>query len=105
MTCPPAPVSGEPVLADYLGRLNADDGLPVELEPLRRMLAHFLATDPGRFWVAVQDPGPGERIVGFGSAHIRGDTWFLSMLFVEPRLNGAASAGRSSNGRSPEPTG
>jgi GNAT superfamily N-acetyltransferase len=81
-------------LADYLGRLNADDGLPVELEPLRRLLAHLLATDPERFWVATrptndEPPGPdggagGERVVGFASAVVRGETWFLSMLFVDP---------------------
>jgi GNAT superfamily N-acetyltransferase len=85
-------------LADYLGRLNADDGLPFDLEPLRRLLAHLLATDPGRYWVAVRSaselgddraaPGDGgaggERIVGFGAATVRGDTWFLAMLFVDP---------------------
>jgi GNAT superfamily N-acetyltransferase len=89
-------------LADYLGRLNADDGLPFDLEPLRRLLAHLLATDPGRFWVAAR-PAPageddraapgdggagGERIAGFGSATVRGDTWFLGMLFVDPAEQG-----------------
>lgn len=84
-------------LADYLGRLNADDGLPFDLEPLRRLLAHLLTTDPERFWVAVRpsghpeeaiapgdDAGRGERIVGFGSANVRGGVWFLAMLFVDP---------------------
>jgi len=95
-------------LADYLGRLNADDGLPFDLEPLRRLLAHVLATDPERFWVAVRPsavrddgqpagsdqaaPGDGgaggERIVGFGSATVRGGTWFLGMLFVDPGEQG-----------------
>jgi GNAT superfamily N-acetyltransferase len=111
-------------LADYLGRLNADDGLPYDLGPLHRLLAHLLATDPERFWVAVHPdlrdgrtaagrsaaadrsedgtgradptaaagtvarPGDsaarGDRLVGFGSAVVRGDTWFLAMLFVDP---------------------
>jgi GNAT superfamily N-acetyltransferase len=69
-------------LADYLGRLNADGGLPVDLEPLRRLLAHLLETDPERFVVA-ERPGE-ERIIGFGSANVRGEVWFLAMLFVEP---------------------
>jgi len=85
-------------LADYLGRLKSDDGLPFDLEPLRRLLAYLLSTDPERFWVAVRPaldgpdgrvaPGDGgtdgERVVGFGSATVRGDTWFLGMLFVDP---------------------
>jgi GNAT superfamily N-acetyltransferase len=83
-------------LADYLGRLNKDEGLPTELESLRRMLRHLLDTDPDRFWVAVRPggiddrPAPGdgaaggERVVGFGSAAVRGPTWFLAMLFVDP---------------------
>lgn len=85
-------------LAHYLGRLNSDDGLPFDLEPLRRLLAHLLATDPERFWVAAH-PAPaagddraapgdggagGDRVVGFGSANVRGGTWFLAMLFVDP---------------------
>jgi GNAT superfamily N-acetyltransferase len=87
-------------LADYLGRLNADDGLPTELGPLHRLLAHAQATDPDRFWVAVRPgdvddraaPGVGgaggERVVGFGSATVRGRTWFLGMLFVDPAEQG-----------------
>lgn len=93
-------------IADYLGRLNADDGLPFDLEPLRRLLAHFLVTDPERFWVAARRsaterapsaPGDGgadgQRVVGFGSAVVRGDTWFLAMLFVDPGEQ-AAGIGR-----------
>jgi GNAT superfamily N-acetyltransferase len=96
-------------LADYLGRLNADDGLPFDLEPLRRLLGHLQQTDPERFWVAVR-PAPaddggdrgapgdggagGERVVGFGSASIRGGTWFLAMLFVDPAEQ-AAGIGRA----------
>jgi len=77
------------------------------MEPLRRLLAHFLRTDAERFWVAVE-PAADERVVGFGSATVRGDAWFLGMLFVLPELQGRG-VGRtllervmpSSRGRSP----
>jgi GNAT superfamily N-acetyltransferase len=53
---------------------------------LRRLHAHTLATDPTRFIVAERGARRGKRrIVAFGSAVERGDLWFLSMLFVEPR--------------------
>jgi GNAT superfamily N-acetyltransferase len=68
-------------LVDYLGKLNSDTGLPVDLQPLQRLLAHLLETDPDRFVVAERPPG---HIVGFGSASVRGDVWFLGMLFVDP---------------------
>jgi GNAT superfamily N-acetyltransferase len=81
-------------LADYLGRLNQPTFEP-DLTPIQRLLGHLLATDPERFWVATRPrpdgrPAPGdvgrdgERIVGFGSAVVRGRTWFLAMLFVDP---------------------
>ena len=91
-------------LSDYLGRLNQPTFEP-DLTPIHRLLAHFLATDPDRFWVATR-PGPddrpapgdvgagGERIVGFGSATVRGTTWFLGMLFVDPGEQ-AAGVGRT----------
>ena len=91
-------------LSDYLGRLNQPTFEP-DLTPIHRLLDHLLATDPGRFWVATR-PGPdhrpapgdvgagGERIVGFGSATVRGDTWFLGMLFVDPGEQ-AAGIGRA----------
>lgn len=84
-------------LAEYLLRLNQPDVL-TDLEPVRRLLAHLLATDPTSFWVATRGreteaaPGAaetrgarGERIVGFASANVRGRAWFLAMLFVDPR--------------------
>jgi GNAT superfamily N-acetyltransferase len=48
--------------------------------------AHMLEHDAERFWVAERKEGP----VAFGAAIVRGDTWFLSALFVEP---GHQSAG------------
>ncbi len=69
-------------IGDYVRRLNRPwfTGDP---EPLMRLLAHFLRTDPERFWVAA-DPTDEGRVVGYGSATLRGDAWFLGMLFVLP---------------------
>jgi Acetyltransferase (GNAT) domain len=91
-------------LSDYLGRLNQPTFEP-DLTPIQRLLGHFLATDPDRFWVATRPapddrPAPGdvgaggERIVGFGSATVRGTSWFLGMLFVDPGEQ-AAGIGRN----------
>lgn len=68
---------------DYLGRL-AQPPLPTDPGPLRRLLAHALATDPDRFWVAVDHDGAGPAIVGYTSATVRDGLWFLGMLFVRP---------------------
>jgi GNAT superfamily N-acetyltransferase len=80
-------------LTDYLGRLNQPE-FPSDLERLRRLLVHLRSTDPDRFLVATRpvtraDAGlpttvGRERVVGFGSANVRGRAWFLAMLFVEP---------------------
>ena len=52
---------------------------------VRRLHAHILGTDPGRFLVAeVADVSGDRHIAAFGSAVERGPLWFLSMLFVEP---------------------
>ena len=60
--------------------------LPLDNPGLRRLHQHTLTTDPSRFMVAERGARPGgRRIVAFGSAVERGDLWFLSMLFVEPR--------------------
>lgn len=59
--------------------------LPTDNPSLRRLHAHTLATDPARFVVAERTGRGGRRVVGFGSAVERGELWFLSMLFVEPR--------------------
>lgn len=80
---------------DYQRRLN-QPAVPGDIEPVRRLLAHLLATDPGRFWVAAR-PAPdrpdGEEVVAFGSATVRGAVWFLAMLFVLPDAQ-AAGLGR-----------
>ena len=79
-------------IGDYVRRLNQPwfEGDP---EPLRRLLAHFLRTDPERFRVAV-DQSAGDRVVGYASATLRGDAWFLGMLFVLPELH-ARGVGRT----------
>lgn len=59
--------------------------LPEDNPGVRRLHAHALATDPGRFLVAEMTNDAGEsHLAGFGSAVERGPLWFLSMLFVEP---------------------
>ncbi len=87
-----------------------------DLAPLGRLLAHVRETDPERFLVATRTavapdwapaeaagrrlaeaadgPDAPERIVGFVSATIRGDVWFLAMLFVHPEEQ-AAGLGRT----------
>jgi len=80
-------------ISDYQRRLN-QPVLGGDLEPVRRLLAHLLETDPERFWVATRRAPEGERIIGFGSATIRGDVWFLAMLFVLPEAQ-ASGIGRA----------
>ncbi|MEO8272782.1 MAG: GNAT family N-acetyltransferase [Chloroflexota bacterium] len=59
--------------------------LPEDNPGVRRLHAHMLGTDPGRFLVAEQTNQAGEsHIMAFGAAVDRGPLWFLSMLFVEP---------------------
>ncbi len=62
-------------------------GQPVvtwQTAPLVELLSHLRTTDPERFVIAERD----ERIVGFASAWVRGDAWFLAMLFVLPADQG-----------------
>lgn len=72
-------------IGDYVRRLN-QPWFPGDLEPLERLLAHLLATDPGLFRVATLDDDA--EPVAFVSANRRGGTWFLAMLFVRPDLQG-----------------
>jgi len=61
--------------------------LPDDNPGLRRLHRHAHATDPSRFLVATRAGSRDvvARTVAFGSAMERGELWFLSMLFVEPR--------------------
>lgn len=66
-------------IADYEGRLGRPIH-PVDLGPVTRLIEHLAATDAERFWVAERAGRP----VGFGQASVRGDLWFLGLLFVLP---------------------
>lgn len=75
---------------EYQGRVNQPP-LPEETGPLRRHLAHMLATDPERFWVAEADDASGSaeaRVIGFALATVRDGLWYLAMLFVQPEAQG-----------------
>jgi GNAT superfamily N-acetyltransferase len=105
----------------YLVRLN-QPVLQGDLGHLRRLLAHLLASDPDRYWVAVRpapDPDQGagghgahpgvEVVVGFASASVRAGRWFLAMLFVDPGVQGRgigkALMDRAQAGRQVDPGG
>jgi GNAT superfamily N-acetyltransferase len=47
-------------------------------------LRHLLTHDPGRCWVAEID----RRVVAYTGALVRDDTWFFSMLFIDPDAQG-----------------
>ncbi len=89
---------------DYLVRLGQPP-LPEDTAPLRRILAHSMATDPDRFWVATLD----NEVAGFSSATVREGLWFLAMLFVRPDLQargvGRALMDRAQAGRDVDPGG
>lgn len=70
-------------IGDYVRRMN-QPWFPGDLDPLERLLAHLLGTDPELFRVATleDDAEP----VAFVSANRRGGVWFLAMLFVRPDL-------------------
>lgn len=94
---------------DYQARL-AQPPMPEDLGPIRRLLAHLLATDPDRFWVATfRAEGGGEQLVGFASATVREGLWFLAMLFVRPGIQaaglGQALMDRAQAGRDVDPGG
>lgn len=97
-------------IEDYQARLN-QPAMPEDLGPLRRLLAHLLATDPDRFWVATapDDDTGGEAMIGFSSASLRDGLWFLAMLFVDPRFQadgvGQALMDRAQAGRDVDPGG
>ncbi|HEX9045006.1 MAG TPA: GNAT family N-acetyltransferase, partial [Candidatus Limnocylindrales bacterium] len=119
----------ETAIADYERRLGRPT-FATDLGPIVRLLRHLRSTDPERFWVATRpwndaieaavqagrpmpprNGGSGtgsDAIVGFGSAVVRGRTWFLSMLFVLPEeqargIGRAIMARTFPGGRLPEP--
>jgi GNAT superfamily N-acetyltransferase len=75
------------------GGLRARHGFawkPPPLEAFAATHAHILATDPGRSWVAEEDG----RVIAFTAAIARGETWFLSDLFVHPDHQGRGLGSR-----------
>jgi GNAT superfamily N-acetyltransferase len=74
---------------DYLVRL-AQPEIPDDLAAILRLYAHLRSTDGERFVVAVRDGA----IDGFAVAVVRGDLWYLSMLFVRPSVQ-ARGLGRA----------
>ena len=76
------------VLLEAEGGLRERHGFPwaapPPIEAFAAAHAHILETDPGRSWVA-EERG---RVVGYTAAWVRGDTWFLSDLFVHPEAQG-----------------
>ncbi len=92
-------------IEDYQARL-AQPPMADDLAPLRRLLAHALATDPARFWVAVDGEG---AVAGFSCATLREGLWFLAMLFVRPGVQatgvGQALMDRAQAARDVDPGG
>jgi GNAT superfamily N-acetyltransferase len=63
--------------------------IPADTNQVGRLFRHLQATDPERFVVASEPSGAdGERLIAFGSAIVREQLWYLSMLFVLPELQG-----------------
>ncbi len=55
---------------------------PVQNEAgMTTLFRHLLTTDPEHAWLSDGVDG----VAGFGFAHLRGSSWFLSFLFVHPR--------------------
>jgi GNAT superfamily N-acetyltransferase len=78
---------------DYTRRL-AQPEIPDDLTAILRLYGHLRATDPERFVVAERAGAAGQGIDAFAVATIRGDVWFLSMLFVRPEVQ-ARGLGRA----------
>lgn len=99
------PLIWQEAIDDYGRRLNQPP-LGDDLAPLRRLLAHTLASDPDRFWTAVDGEG---EVCGFSSATLREGLWFLAMLFVRPGTQasgvGQALLDRAQAGRDVDPGG
>jgi hypothetical protein len=99
------PLIWQESIDDYSLRLNQPP-TGADLAPIRRLLAHTLASDPDRFWVALDGDG---ELCGFASATVRGGLWFLAMLFVRPGTQaagvGQALMDRAQAGRDVDPGG
>lgn len=74
-------------LDDYFATIGIRP-LPTENPAIGRLHRHTLASDPDLFRVAALQEDGAERVVAFASAVRREGVWFLSMLFVEPSMQG-----------------
>jgi GNAT superfamily N-acetyltransferase len=73
---------------DYIVPLGQHE-IPADTNQVGRLFRHLQATDPERFVVATEpSEADGERVIAFGSAIVREQLWYLSMLFVLPALQG-----------------
>jgi GNAT superfamily N-acetyltransferase len=78
------------VFAEASGALLRRHGFEVpeptaeDVERFARNHAHLLAHDGRRSFVAVAE----SAVVGYSDAIVRGDTWFLSTLFIRERFQG-----------------
>jgi GNAT superfamily N-acetyltransferase len=85
-------------LNDYMLKLNLPE-IPDDLAAIVRLYGHLSSTDPERFVLAERlDADGSRRTVGFVSAVVREQLWFLSMLFILPEAQGSG-LGRSLLGR------
>jgi GNAT superfamily N-acetyltransferase len=85
-------------LNDYMLKLNLAE-IPDDLAAIIRLYGHLVSTDPERFVLAERLDASGSRqTVGFVSAVVREQLWFLSMLFILPEAQGSG-LGRSLLGR------
>jgi GNAT superfamily N-acetyltransferase len=67
-----------------LWRLHRFEWLAAPFDAWAASHRHLLAEDGERSIVALD----GDRLAGFSAALVRGDTWFLSALFVSPEYQG-----------------
>ncbi|MCP4579999.1 MAG: GNAT family N-acetyltransferase [candidate division Zixibacteria bacterium] len=66
---------------NYLRRQSGMEPYPWRVREIPPLFNHLLKTDPDLTYCAWD----GERLVGFGSALVRGKQWYLGHLFVLPR--------------------
>jgi GNAT superfamily N-acetyltransferase len=70
---------------ELLGRHGFAWSSPPPLDALAPTLRHLLRHDGERCFVAEHEG----RVVGYSAALVRGDTWFLAALFIDPGYQGA----------------
>ncbi|MDH5242919.1 MAG: GNAT family N-acetyltransferase [Chloroflexota bacterium] len=69
---------------ELLNRHGFGWATPPPVDALAPGFRHFLQHDAGRCFVAESEG----RVVGYSAAWVRGETWFLAALFIEPTFQG-----------------